>query len=147
MVLSDLLLWRRKIITRMHSELDLSDRAATREFFMAHRPDHVVMCAAKVGGILANLSLPVDFLHINLAIQLSVFEAAHAAGIDRMIFLGSSCIYPRGPQSIREDYLLTGRCNQCRGLGCRWVRSLKCERLGAHVVGIDGIYRDGLKYV
>ncbi|HEY7556498.1 MAG TPA: GDP-L-fucose synthase [Candidatus Binatia bacterium] len=98
-----------KIITRTHSELDLSDRAATREFFMAHRPDHVVMCAAKVGGILANLSLPVDFLHINLAIQLSVFEAAHAAGIDRMIFLGSSCIYPRDcPQPIREDYLLTG---------------------------------------
>lgn len=98
-----------EIITRTHSELDLSDRAETCEFFMTQRPDYVVMCAAKVGGILANSSLPVDFLHINLAIQLSVFEAAHAAGIERMIFLGSSCIYPRDcPQPIREDYLLTG---------------------------------------
>lgn len=97
------------VLTRNHEELDLSDRAATRAFFMAEKPDHVVMCAAKVGGILANSKLPVDFLHQNLAIQLSVFEAAHVAGIERMIFLGSSCIYPRDcPQPINEDYLLTG---------------------------------------
>ena len=98
-----------EIITRSHSELDLSDRVATRAFFMEYKPQQVVMCAAKVGGILANSSLPVDFLHDNLAIQLSVFDAAHAAGIERMIFLGSSCIYPRDcPQPIKEDYLLTG---------------------------------------
>ena len=98
-----------ELITRTHEELDLCDRAATRELFMKERPDCVVMAAAKVGGILANNNLPVDFLQINLAIQLSVFEAAHAAGVDRMIFLGSSCIYPRDcPQPIREDYLLTG---------------------------------------
>jgi GDP-L-fucose synthase len=98
-----------QILTRTHAELDLEDRAATRAFFLEHRPDHVVMCAAKVGGILANSNLPVDFLHNNLRIQLNVFDAAHEAGIDRMIFLGSSCIYPRDcPQPIKEDYLLTG---------------------------------------
>lgn len=98
-----------KVITRTHAELDLADRAATLAFFREEQPDQVVMCAAKVGGIMANATLPVDFLHDNLAIQLSVFEAAHAVGIERMIFLGSSCIYPRDcPQPIREDYLLTG---------------------------------------
>lgn len=98
-----------ELLTRTRAELDLGDRDATRAFFLEHRPDHVVMCAAKVGGILANSSLPVDFLHDNLRIQLNVFDAAHEAGVDRMIFLGSSCIYPRDcPQPIREDYLLTG---------------------------------------
>ncbi|PZV37100.1 GDP-L-fucose synthase family protein [Mesorhizobium kowhaii] len=98
-----------EIIMRTHDELDLSDRTATREFFMSQRPDYVIMCAAKVGGILANASFPVDFLHNNLAIQVSVFDAAHASGVERMIFLGSSCIYPRDcPQPIREDYLLSG---------------------------------------
>ncbi|RAZ85623.1 GDP-L-fucose synthase [Mesorhizobium hawassense] len=98
-----------ELITRSHEELDLSDRAATREFLISQRPDYVVMCAAKVGGILANSRFPVDFLHKNLEIQLSIFEAAHASGVERMIFLGSSCIYPRScPQPIREDYLLTG---------------------------------------
>jgi len=98
-----------QLLTRSHAELDLADRAATLTFFREHRPDQVVMCAAKVGGILANNNYPVDFLQQNLAIQLSVFEAAHAAGVERMIFLGSSCIYPRDcPQPINEDYLLTG---------------------------------------
>lgn len=98
-----------EVLTRTHAELDLGDRSATRAFFLEHRPDHVVMCAAKVGGILANASYPVDFLHTNLRIQLNVFDAAHEAGIDRMIFLGSSCIYPRDcPQPIKEEYLLTG---------------------------------------
>ncbi|MEJ8854743.1 GDP-L-fucose synthase [Variovorax robiniae] len=100
---------RYEILTRSHAELDLEDRAATRAFFLEHRPDHVVMCAAKVGGIMANSNFPVDFLHNNLRIQLNVFDAAHEAGIDRMIFLGSSCIYPRDcPQPIKEEYLLTG---------------------------------------
>lgn len=98
-----------EIITRTHDELDLSNRTATREFFMSQRPDYVIMCAAKVGGILANASFPVDFLHNNLAIQVSVFDAAHTSGVERMIFLGSSCIYPRDcPQPIQEDYLLSG---------------------------------------
>jgi GDP-L-fucose synthase len=98
-----------QIVTRTHAELDLGDRAATRAFFLEQRPDHVVMCAAKVGGILANSKFPVDFLHDNLRIQLNVFDAAHEVGIDRIIFLGSSCIYPRDcPQPIKEEYLLTG---------------------------------------
>ena len=98
-----------ELLSRTHAELDLEDRAATRAFFLEHRPDHVVMSAAKVGGILANSRLPVDFLHDNLRIQINVFDAAHEAGVDRMIFLGSSCIYPRDcPQPINEDYLLTG---------------------------------------
>ncbi|WP_035724004.1 GDP-L-fucose synthase [Bradyrhizobium sp. ARR65] len=98
-----------RLVTRTHDELDLVNRNATKELFMKERPDYVVMAAAKVGGILANDTFPVDFLHTNLAIQLSTFEAAHAAGVQRMIFLGSSCIYPREcPQPIREDYLLTG---------------------------------------
>lgn len=98
-----------ELLTRSHAELDLEDYRATREFFLGQRPDMVVMCAAKVGGILANNNFPVDFLHQNLRIQLSVFDAAYAAGVQRMIFLGSSCIYPRDcPQPIKEEYLLTG---------------------------------------
>lgn len=98
-----------EVLTRTHAELDLEDRQATREFFQEQRPDYVVMSAAKVGGILANSNFPVDFLHNNLRIQINVFDAAHEVGVDRMIFLGSSCIYPRDcPQPINEDYLLTG---------------------------------------
>lgn len=98
-----------EVIVRARSDMDLSDPIATRAFFNAYRPDYVVMSAAKVGGILANSNFPVDFLHENLSIQLNVFEAAYASGVERMIFLGSSCIYPRDcPQPIKEDYLLTG---------------------------------------
>lgn len=98
-----------EILTRTHQELDLEDRAATFDFFQKEKPEYVVVCAAKVGGILANSQLPVDFLHQNLRIQLNVFDAAYAAGVKRMIFLGSSCIYPRDClQPIKEEYLLTG---------------------------------------
>jgi GDP-L-fucose synthase len=97
------------IITCPHEQLDLEDRQATHDFFMRSQPDYVVMCAAKVGGILANSTYPVDFLHKNLRIQLNVFDAAYASNTHRMIFLGSSCIYPRDcPQPIREEYILTG---------------------------------------
>lgn len=97
------------LLTRPRRELDLEDFGATRRFFEEQRPDLVVMCAARVGGILANNNFPVDFLHQNLRIQLSVFDAAYRSGVERMIFLGSSCIYPRDcPQPIKEDYLLTG---------------------------------------
>jgi len=100
---------RYQSVVQTRQELDLSNYQATREFFLEHRPNYVVMSAAKVGGILANNELPVDFLHQNLRIQLSVFDAAHAAGVERMVFLGSSCIYPRDcPQPIKEEYLLTG---------------------------------------
>lgn len=98
-----------EILTRTHSELDLEIRSDTFSFFQEQKPDYLIICAAKVGGILANSHFPVDFLHQNLRIQLNVFDAAYAVGVKRIIFLGSSCIYPRDClQPIKEDYLLTG---------------------------------------
>jgi GDP-L-fucose synthase len=97
------------LVTRTHAELDLEDAAATRQFFEQERPEIVFLAAARVGGIHANSSYPVDFLISNLLIEANICRAAHAAGVKRLIFLGSSCIYPRDcPQPIREEYLLTG---------------------------------------
>ncbi|AEN12955.1 MULTISPECIES: GDP-L-fucose synthase [unclassified Streptomyces] len=98
-----------EVVTRGRDELDLRDVAATGRFLRDVRPDAVVLAAAKVGGIMANSTWPVQFLEDNLRIQLSVIAGAHAAGTPRLLFLGSSCIYPRrAPQPIREDSLLTG---------------------------------------
>ncbi|WP_031088551.1 GDP-L-fucose synthase family protein [Streptomyces sp. NRRL WC-3549] len=98
-----------EVITRGREDLDLRDAAATEAFLRDVRPDAVVLAAAKVGGIMANSTWPVQFLEDNLRIQLSVIAGAHAAGTHRLLFLGSSCIYPRrAPQPIREDALLTG---------------------------------------
>ncbi|MBI5429518.1 MAG: GDP-L-fucose synthase [Nitrosomonadales bacterium] len=97
------------IVGRTHAELDLEDAAATRKFFEQERPEIVFLAAAKVGGIHANNTYPVDFLMSNLLVEANVCRAAHATGAARLIFLGSSCIYPRDcPQPIREEYLLTG---------------------------------------
>jgi GDP-L-fucose synthase len=97
------------ILTRTHAELDLTNQVAVQGFFASEKPDHVFLCAAKVGGILANSSYPAEFIHQNLAIQTNVIHEAWRAGVQRLLFLGSSCIYPREcPQPIREDYLLTG---------------------------------------
>ena len=97
------------LVTRTHAELDLEDAAATQRFFEHEKPEIVFLAAAKVGGILANNSYPVDFLMSNLLVEANVCRAAHRANVKRMIFLGSSCIYPRDcPQPIREEYLLTG---------------------------------------
>ena len=83
------------------AELDLRDREATLDAVMSARPDIVVVAAARVGGILANATEPVEFLNDNLRIQTNLFEAAHAAGVERLLFLGSSCIYPKlAPQPI-----------------------------------------------
>ncbi len=91
------------------SELDLRERSAVFDFFRETRPRYVVLAAAKVGGILANQSAPVDFLSENLRIQTNVLDASLDAGVERLLFLGSSCIYPRdAAQPIREDALLTG---------------------------------------
>lgn len=91
------------------SELDLRDRDAVTAFFAASRPRYVVLAAAKVGGILANQTYPVDFLTDNLQIQVNVLDAARKYGVERLLFLGSSCIYPKfAEQPIREDSLLTG---------------------------------------
>jgi GDP-L-fucose synthase len=97
------------LLTRTHAELDLTDAPAVEAFFQAERPDFVFLAAAKVGGILANDTYPADFLRENLLIQTCVIESARRAGVQRLLFLGSSCIYPRlCPQPIREEYLLTG---------------------------------------
>ena len=97
------------LLLKTHAELDLRDSAAVRQFFAAERPDYVVLAAAKVGGILANNTYPADFIRDNLAIQSSVIDACHQSRVQRLLFLGSSCIYPKlCPQPIREEYLLTG---------------------------------------
>ena len=98
-----------EIITRSHSELDLTDSAAVQAFFQQERPEIVFLAAAKVGGIMANNTKPAEFIAENLAIQDSVIGAAHEVGVKRLLFLGSSCIYPRDcPQPIKEEYMLTG---------------------------------------
>jgi len=97
------------LVTRTHAELDLEDAAATQRFFEQERPEIVFLAAAKVGGIHANNIYPVDFLMSNLLIEANICRAAHRSQAKRLIFLGSSCIYPRDcPQPIREEYLLTG---------------------------------------
>jgi GDP-L-fucose synthase len=97
------------LITATRAELDLTDQAAVRAFFARQRIDHVVLAAAKVGGIHANDTYPAEFIAENLAIQLNVIDAAHRADVQRLLFLGSSCIYPReAPQPMREEALLTG---------------------------------------
>jgi len=97
------------LLVRTHDELDLTDQAATSAFFTAERPEHVVLAAAKVGGIGANSAYPADFIYENLAIAMNVIEAARAAGVTKLLNLGSSCIYPRlAPQPLTEDALLTG---------------------------------------
>lgn len=109
-------IWRRlaeqgytSLIGHPSGEVDLRDRDATFDAISSARPDAVVLAAAKVGGILANSTYPVEFLTDNVRIQSNVFEAAHAAGVERLLFLGSSCIYPKfAEQPIREESLLTG---------------------------------------
>jgi GDP-L-fucose synthase len=99
----------RNIVTRAHDELDLENQNQVNRFFCTQRVDAVYLAAAKVGGIMANATFPVEFLYRNLMIQANVIHAAYAAGVKRLLFLGSSCIYPRhAPQPIREEALLTG---------------------------------------
>ena len=99
----------RRILTRPRSELDLSDFGAVQAFLRDERPDYIFAAAARVGGILANSNYPADFIRDNLAIALNLIEGAHQAGVQRLMYLGSSCVYPRDcPQPIREEYLLTG---------------------------------------
>lgn len=98
-----------EVLTVRRDKVDLRDQAAVRAWFKRERPDTVVLAAAKVGGILANDTYPADFLYDNLALQANVIEAAFANGVGRLLFLGSSCIYPAlAPQPITEDALLTG---------------------------------------
>lgn len=97
------------LITRTHAELDLLDQLAVAEFFAAEKPEYVFLAAAKVGGIMANKNYPADFIYQNLIVQSNVIESAHQNKAEKLLFLGSSCIYPKlAPQPIKEEYLLTG---------------------------------------
>jgi len=98
-----------EVVTRTHAELDLTDQVAVRDFFAAERVDGVVLAAAKVGGIHANNTYPAQFIYENLMIEANVVHQAYAVGVRKLLFLGSSCIYPRAvEQPMREDALLTG---------------------------------------
>lgn len=97
------------LLTRSRAELDLRDQSAVDRFFREERPEYVFLAAARVGGILANSTYPADFIRDNLAIQLNVIDAAFRYGVQKLLFFGSSCIYPKhAPQPLKEDYLLTG---------------------------------------
>ena len=97
------------LVLRSSRELDLRNQQAVQEFFEAEKPDHVFLSAAKVGGILANDTYRADFLYDNLMIECNVIHAAYQAGVQKLLFLGSSCIYPKmAPQPLKEEYLLTG---------------------------------------
>lgn len=98
-----------RVLTRTSKELDLCDQRAVNAFFATEKPDHVLLAAAKVGGIHANSSYPADFIRDNLLIQTNIIDAAYANGCQKLLFLGSSCIYPRlAPHPIQEESLLTG---------------------------------------
>lgn len=97
------------LLLRTRAELDLRDAQAVHRFFASERPQYVFLAAAKVGGIMANSTYPVEFLRDNLLIELNVMEAAYQHGVQKLEMLGSSCIYPKmAPQPLREEYLLTG---------------------------------------
>jgi GDP-L-fucose synthase len=97
------------IVTRTHAELDLTNQSTVREFFANERPDQVYLAAAKVGGIYANNTYPAEFIYQNLMMQANVIDAAFRNGVQKLLFLGSSCIYPKlAPQPMAEDALLTG---------------------------------------
>jgi len=139
-----------RLVTRTSAELDLRDGTATRAFLAAERPDVVVMAAARVGGIKANATEPYDFLHDNLAMAVNVIEGARQVGVRKLLFLGSSCIYPKhAPQPIREDSLLTGPleptneayavakiagiklCDHARAqFGCDFISAMPCNLYG-----------------
>ncbi|MBU1425692.1 MAG: GDP-L-fucose synthase [Gammaproteobacteria bacterium] len=97
------------LLLRTHAELELRDQAAVRAFFAEEKPEYVLLAAAKVGGILANNTYPAEFIHDNLVIQSNIIHSAWQNNVSRLLFLGSSCIYPKNaPQPMREEYLLTG---------------------------------------
>ncbi len=98
-----------ELITRTHAELDLTEQTSVRDFFSEAKPDVVILAAAKVGGIYANNTYPADFIYQNMMMECNVVHQAWMAGVKRLLFLGSSCIYPKfAPQPMREDTLLTG---------------------------------------
>jgi len=100
----------KNLVTRTHTELDLTDQAAVKKFFESEKPEYVFLAAAKVGGIHANNTYPADFIYINLQIQNNVIHNSYLSGVKKLCFLGSSCIYPKfAPQPMKEEYLLDGK--------------------------------------
>ena len=138
------------LIGRTHAELDLLDAAAVRDFYAQEKPEYVVDAAAKVGGILANDQRPAEFLFQNLQIQNHLIHGAYQAGVRKLLFLGSSCIYPRSaPQPLKEEYLLTGALESTnqwyavakiagiklcqayrRQYGCDFISAMPCNMYG-----------------
>jgi GDP-L-fucose synthase len=103
----------KNFVLRPRTDLDLTDSVAVKYFFKEHQPDYVFLAAAQVGGIYANNTYPADFIYINLMIQCNIIEQAYRAGVEKLLFLGSSCIYPKfAPQPMKEEYLLTGELEQ-----------------------------------
>lgn len=99
---------RQSIITRSRAELDLTDQSAVEDFFVAEKPEIIFLAAGKVGGIKANSNYPAEFIRDNLLIEVNIISGAYRHGVERLIFLGSSCIYPKiAPQPLKEEYLLT----------------------------------------
>jgi GDP-L-fucose synthase len=97
------------VVTRTHAELDLTNQQLVADFFASEKPEYVILAAAKVGGVVANNTYPAEFIYSNLTIQSNVIHSAYVNNVKRLLFLGSSCIYPREcPQPIKEEYLLTG---------------------------------------
>ena len=120
------------IITRTHKELDLGDQAAVMHFFVEQQPEYVFLAAAKVGGIMDNWTAPADFLYNNMIIEMNVIHSAWTCGVKKLMFLGSSCIYPRMcPQPIKEEYLLTSSLEETNeGYALAKISGLKyCEYL------------------
>ncbi len=129
------------LVVRTRRELDLTRQAGVEEFFRAERPDYVFLAAARVGGIHANRTYPAEFLYDNLAIQTNVIHAAWRHGTRKLLFLGSSCIYPRlAPQPIKEEYLLTGpleQTNECYAVAK--IAGLKMVQAYRRQYGFRGI--------
>lgn len=124
------------LVLRSHAELDLTEQLAVRAFFNRERPEYVFLAAARVGGILANANSPADFISQNLLIQTNVIHESYRTGVKRLLFLGSSCIYPRlAPQPLKEEYLLTGP-----------LESTNCAYAVAKIAGIQMCRSYNLQY-
>jgi GDP-L-fucose synthase len=141
-----------KILTTDRSELDLTNQSQVQSWMQDHKPDLVFMCAARVGGLVDNRDHPAEFIYQNLMIQTNIIHAAYKANVTKLLFLGSSCIYPRDcPQPIKEDYLMTGVLEQTnsayamaklagiemcasyrRQYGCDFISAMPCNLYGPH---------------
>ncbi len=130
-----------RLLLRTHNELDLTDQGQVDQFFASEKPEYVFLAAARVGGIHANSTYPAEFIHDNLAIQTNVIHSAWKHGAKKLLFLGSSCIYPRDcPQPIKEEYLLTGPLESTNeAYAIAKIAGLKMCQAHRHQYGFDAI--------